>query len=198
MDKKPGSITLRNSQAVWVPAVIWVFCAFVLADAIVEGTAGYAIRVGLLMAAVAYIVFVTLAKPALKLDAEGLTVANVARTHRIPFGALIDIRVGGLTSVVASTPDGERKITSWNAPGVTRRRPRRETFGNRTQLQMLRRGEPASGESEVERLIRNRWEAWRQSPHDDRGSETVTSSWNKREAIAVIAVVGINIAIRLR
>lgn len=178
MDKNPGSVTLRNSQAVWVPAVIWAFCAFVLVDAIVEGTVGYAIRVGLLMAAIALMVFVTLAKPALMLDDEGLTVANVARTHRIPFGALIDIRVGGLTSVVASTPEGERKITSWNAPGVKRR--------------------PTSGESEVERLIRNRWQSWERSQRLDSRPETVTSSWNKREGIAVIAMVAVNIAIRLR
>lgn len=177
MDKKPGSVTLRNSQAVWVPAVIWVFCAFVLVDAIVEGTAVYAIRVGLLMAAVAFIVFVTLAKPALMVNNEGLTVVNVARTHRIPFGALIDVRVGGLTNLVARTPQGERKITSWNAPGVKR--------------------SPTNGESEVERLIRNRWESW-QSQHPGVGPETVTSSWNKREGIAVIAMIAVNIAIRLR
>ena len=80
--QKPGSITLRNSQAVWVPAVIWVFCAFVLADAIVEGTVGYAIGVGLLMAAIAFMVFVTLAKPALMVENEGLLDVNEVRLRR--------------------------------------------------------------------------------------------------------------------
>jgi hypothetical protein len=179
MDKHPGSVSLRHSSAIWVPAVIWVFCLFVLIDAVAEGTATYALRVAFLVAAFALLVYLVLAKPALILDNDGVTVANVLRTHRIPFGALLDVRVRGLAALVARTADGgQRTITTMNAPGVKR-------------LAM-------TGEGEVERAIRNRWEAWEQSPRTTDGLERVTSSWNNRDGIAVIAVIAANTAIRLQ
>ncbi|MEO6472351.1 MAG: PH domain-containing protein [Aeromicrobium sp.] len=178
MDKHPGSISLRHSSAVWVPAVIWVFCAFVLGDALVEGSVGYAIRVALLMSAVAFIVFATLAKPALIVDDEGITVANVLRTHRIPFGALVDVRVGGLTSLVARSARGDRTITSWNGPGIRR--------------------VPRLGESEVERLIRNRWETWTRTSRPESDRAMLVSSWNIRTFAVVLGLIALNIAIRLR
>ena len=179
MDKAPGSISLRHSSALWVPAVIWLFCLFAVVDAIAEGTPGFAVKVGLLVAGIALVVYVVLAKPALILDNEGITVVNVLRTHRVPFGALVDVRVRGLTSIVARTADGgQQSITSWNAPGVKRL--------------------PTSGESDVERAIRNRWEKWERSPHPDGPLESLKSSWNNREGITVFLIVLANIAIRLR
>lgn len=180
-----------------MPGVIGVFCTFVLADAIVEGSTDYALRVGFLVAGVALVGYLVLARPALVVDDEGVTVANVFRTHRIPFGALVDVRVGGLTSIVATAAKRERTITSWNAPGVKRRFPR-SASGNPATRKALRDAQPAYGENETERLIGNRWDAWKRAFHPESGLATMTSMWNRREGLLVLAAVAANIAIRLR
>lgn len=181
----PESVTLRQSQAIWIPIVVWVVCALAVGDAIVEGTPGYTIRVVALVAAIAYIVYICLARPSLMVDGEGITISNVVHTNRIPFGALTDIRVGGLTSVVARTADGrERKVTSWNAPGVSRRPPRA--------------GEQPSSESEVEHFLRNRWDAWKLKNPQDSVHPALVRGWNWRELIIATALITLNIAIRLR
>lgn len=201
MDSTAEPITLRQAQAVWVPIVIWVFFALALGDAIVEGSAGYAFRVTCGVALAAYIVYIALARPYLRIDDEGLTVANVLRTNRIPFAALTDIRVGGLAVVYARTADGgERKITSWNAPGVPRRPPRRSDISpmSGTNGGFGERRRSVTGESEVERLVRNRWDAWKRKTPQDQEPSVLERRWNLRTLAIALALIALNIAIRLR
>ena len=190
MDAQPGSITLRHPQAVWVPIVVWVVCALAVVDAFVEGSIGYALRITLLVGTVAYIAYIGLARPSLQVDSEGLTIANVLHTNRIPFGALLDVRVGGLTSVVARAADAaERKITSWNAPGVPRRAPRQ---GRGQQ------SAPDPGRSEVESLIEKRWDAWKVENPRGSAESALSRHWNTSSLAIAGALLVLNIAIRLR
>lgn len=193
---------LRHTQAVWVPIVIWLFCAFALGDAIVEGSTGYALRMALLTFAIAAMAYAVLARPALKLDDAGITVVNVARTHRIPFGTLEDVRVGGLTALVVHTSTGDRKITSWNAPGVKRRRiaPRRPgLLGDALQAERVQElRQKAIEEKQIERLIRNRWESWRSLNAGSTTDDVVSSRWNTSIGVIVLGLVVTNIAIWLR
>ncbi len=186
MDPAPEQVTLRHSQAVWIPIVVWAVCALAVGDAVIEGTPGYAVRVAVLVAAIAYVVYVTLARPSLEVDGDGVTIVNVMHTNRIPFGALEDVRVGGLASVFARTAGGgTRKITSWNAPGVPRRLPQQGDTN-------------ATGESETEQVIRGRWDAWKVAHPDDPGRDVLVRRWNSRELGVAVALIVLNIAIRLR
>ncbi len=180
-------MTFRHSQAVWVPIVAWIVCALAVGDAIVEGSTGYAARATLIAGTVAYVVYIGLARPSLRVDDDGITIANVLHTNRIPFGALIDLRVGGMTSVIARTsPTGERRITSWNAPGVPRRIPRP---GNAV---------PSAVRGEVEILIDKRWEAWKLANPRDSGQSLLVRNWNRTSLAIAIALIVLNIAIWLR
>lgn len=186
MNHAPDPISLRHSQAVWVPIVVWSFCALALGDAIVEGTPGYALSVAVLVTAVSYVVYIVLARPNLLVDAAGITIVNVLHTNRIPFEALVDVRIGGMASVIARTDGGgERKVTSWNAPGVSRRQPQRGDT------------HPAS-ESETERIIRDRWEAWQRIDRVDADLSVLDRRWNWRELGVAATLIALNIAIVLR
>ena len=186
MDAAPEPITLRHSQAVWVPIVVWAMCALAVGDAFIEGTLGYALRIVVLVAAVAYVVYIALARPSLEVDADGITITNVLHTNRIPFGALTDLRVGGLTSAFARTAEGaERKITSWNAPGVPRRLPQQANAH-------------PTGESQVERVVNERWDRWKVANPQDSGQSVLIRRWNSRELAIAGALIVLNIAIRLR
>ena len=113
-----------------VPIAVWVFCVLACADAIIEGTASFAFHTIAALAAVALAVWIILFSPNLGVDAEGITMVNPIRVVRVPFGALIEVKVGAAVSVLARYTGGtERKITSWNAPGVSRRRPVRQVGG---------------------------------------------------------------------
>ncbi len=101
---------------------LWLFCAVAVADAVIEGTAGFTVQVVALMSLLAYAAWMLLASPCLVVEADGLRIVNPMRVHWIPFGALDDVRVRGLTTFVAREEGGRlRSVTSWNAPGQPRK-----------------------------------------------------------------------------
>ncbi len=166
-----------------MPIAAWVGCGLALGDAVVEGSLDYAIRVALLTGTVAYLVYIGLAKPSLTVDPDGITIANVVHTNRIPFGSLVDVRVGGLTSVIVRTDRGERKFTSWNAPGVSRRLPSRQDWDH---------------ESETERVIRDYWDMWKRKEHESSTTVGPVRRLNSRRLAVAATLLILNIAIWLR
>jgi hypothetical protein len=160
-----------------VPAAVWLFCALATVDAAVEGSARYALRVAPLMAAVAWSAWQMLASPSLVVHGAGIRIVNPLRVHEIPFGALLEVRVRGLTSVgVRHESGGARVITSWNAPGL----PRRATA-------------PMAPVGPVVERFRGSWER----THVDDGTAVVTTSWRWRSTSVLLGLILLNVAIWL-
>ena len=173
------SLVLRQTGAVLVPAAVWLFCALAVADAVVEGSLGYALRITVLMTAIAFAVWLVLASPCLVVEREGLRIVNPLRVHWIPFAALETVRVRGMTSVTARHQSGRsRSITSWNAPGV----PRRYT--------------PST--APVASLIESFRTSWEHSAGVGGAAAAVSTSWRWRPALVLLALGAANIAIWLR
>lgn len=193
-------ITMRQSGLSRIaPIAVWIFCGLAAADALIEGTTGFAVRTALILAAVAYAAWLVLASPHLSVDPGGVTILNPARVVRVPFGALVDVRVGGLASVVARVAgDRLKTVTSWNAPGAARSRPRRPVRGGARgsaptadTLEVAHRAEVLLA---VDRF-RTPWE--REHPSGDPWA-TATTTWRWREWAVLAALVIVNVAIRLR
>ncbi|MGA7206295.1 MAG: PH domain-containing protein [Specibacter sp.] len=159
----------------------WVFCAFFAVNLLLTGTAVSVWHFLPWLLLVAWALYVLLWQPKVALDREGLTVVNILRVHRIPFGALKAVRV--TQTVSFDTTAG--RIPSWGAPGAGK-------LGPKSGISM-----PAT-----KTIIEGAWEAWERAG-SDAGSptpapagdpDTVTRSWNVPAAVvglvlAVLAVV---------
>jgi hypothetical protein len=192
-----------------VPIAVWVFCVLACADAIIEGTASFAVRTIVALAAVALAVWIILFSPNLGVDAEGITMVNPVRVVRVPFGALIEVKVGAAVSVLARYAGGrERKITSWNAPGVSRRRPVRQVGGiggpgaagmmtsrNSLPVPPLR---PKDQGSQVAIAVDGARAHWDQMHPEGDSAAVATISTRWREWVLLALLIGLNVAIRLR
>jgi len=194
-----------------VPIAVWIFCVLACADAIIEGTASFAVRTVMVLAAVSLATWIVLFSPCLAVDPEGITIINPTRVVKVPFGALIEVRVGGVASVLARFAGGrERKVTSWNAPGAKRRRPTRGVtgLGGRGLSGMVAYSAGRSEEyvsppplpttSEVDAAVGRFRAPWEQTHPDGDSSAVATTTWRWREWILLTLLVVANVAIRLR
>ncbi|MCW2806982.1 MAG: hypothetical protein JWQ93_937 [Marmoricola sp.] len=173
------AVVLRQSGAVLVPVAVWVFCGLGVADAVIEGTPGYALRTTVSLSAIAWATWLVLASPCLVVEGTGLRVVNPLRVHWVPFAALEGVRVRGLTTLTARHASGRtRQITSWNAPGVPRR-----YAGTTIPI------------TEVIERFRSSWErtAGRGQPE-----ATVATSWRWRPWLALVALVAASTGIWFR
>jgi hypothetical protein len=172
-------VVLRQTGAVVVPVAVWLVCTLAIVDAVVEGTLGYALRVLIASGMVAFAVWMLLASPCLSIERGGLRIVNPLRVHWVPFGALDEVSVRGLTSVTVRHPSGRaRSITSWNAPGL----PRQFTT------------ETAPVTAAIERAVA----AWEDRPGKPAEGEVVATSWRWRAALVLVVLVAANISIWLR
>jgi hypothetical protein len=195
-----------------VPIAVWVFCVLACADAIIEGTASFAFHTIVALAAVALAVWIILFSPNLGVDADGITMVNPVRVITVPFGALIEVKVGAAVSVLARYAGGrQRKIASWNAPGVQRRRPVRQVGGiggpgaagmitgrdgaNALPVPPPRRKDPVS---EVMIAVDRFQGPWDQAHPDGDPAAMATITWRWREWAALAVLIALNVAIRLR
>lgn len=196
-----------------VPIAVWIVCALAAGDAIVEGTVGFAVRTILILAAVALATWIILFSPNLTVDPEGVTIVNPERVVRVPFGALIDVRVGGVATVWARFAGGrERKITSWNAPGVKRRRPTRRVGGiggsgaagmityasDRSNPDQHAVAAPKPSTTEVAAAIDHFQAPWDAEHPAGDPTATAVTTWRWREWSVLVLLVAVNVAIRLR
>jgi hypothetical protein len=170
-------VVLRQGGAVLVPVLVWLFCAGAVLDAVVEGSAEFALRTALVMAAVSFATWLVLASPCLVVERAGLRIVNPLRVHWVPYDALVLVRVRGLTTITVAQPSGRpRAITSWNAPGV----PRRYTAA------------PAPVAEVIERY-QTSWE------HGDQGGAPPFATAVRWRSVLILAgLTGVNIAIWLR
>ncbi len=168
-------LVLRQAGAVLVPVAVWVFCVVAVADAVVEGSAGYALRVVVLMSCIAFAVWMVLSSPCLVVLRDGLRVVNPLRVHWVPFAALETVRVRGLTTVSARHSSGRVvSITSWNGPGLPRRSG----------------AETAPVTATIERFRA----AWERTDSEDPPVLAVTT-WRWGPALALLGLLAANVTI---
>lgn len=174
---------LRQAGGVLVPVAIWLVGLVAVGDAVLEGTVSYAVQTITVTAAICWAAWVGLFSPRLEVAHDGLVVVNPLRVHAVPFAALDDVRVRGLVELAyrAAGAAGEagdrvRRVTSWNAPGLPRRRPQRPGAS-------LRRGTPAPApESRSTTTIESFQAAWRTSGGPARDAERRgVARWRSRD-----------------
>jgi hypothetical protein len=172
-------MVLRQSSTMFAPVALWLFCAVAVADAVIEGTAGFTVRVVALMSLLAYAAWMLLASPCLVVETDGLRIVNPLRVHWIPFGALDEVRVRGLTTFVAhEEAGGLRSVTSWNAPGQPRK------YAAETP--------PVAG------IIERARAAWESRSRGVTTTAVMVTSWRVRAALVLAALVTVNVAIWFR
>lgn len=177
----PESVYSTPTRVLAVAA--WAFCAFFAVNLLLTGTAASIWHFLPWLLLVAWALYVLLWQPKVDVGADGLTVVNILRVHRIPFGALKAVRV--TQNVSFDTTAG--RIPSWGAPGAGK-------LGPKSGSSM-----PATKTS-----IEGAWEAWERAESDAGkpapalvgDADVVTSRWNVPAAVvglvlAVLAVVGV-------
>ncbi|RAN70796.1 hypothetical protein B5P43_34720 [Bacillus sp. SRB_336] len=135
-------------------SVAWAFCAFFALNLLLTGTAASVWHFLPSLVLAAWAVFLLLWRPRLMVGADGLTVVNILRSHRIPFGALKAVRVAQSVSLDTTS----KRIPSWGAPGSGRLGPRlggRPGGSNRL---------PATAHTQA--AIEAAWNAWEQAEKD--------------------------------
>ena len=169
-------MSLRQSGAVAVPVLVWAFCAAVVVLSLVEdGSAGGTARTTISMASIAFLAWMFLFSPCLVLERDGLRVVNPLRAHRVPFAALEEVQVRGLTSLVVRIPGGGlTRITSWNAPGI----PRAYTVAT----------------PPVAQAIEQRRASWEQT-HRSVAPAALVTTWRGRPLLGLLLVVLVQITI---
>jgi hypothetical protein len=179
-------VVLRQSGAVLVPLAVWLVGAACVVDAVVEGSAAYAVQTVVVVAAVSFLVWVGLFSPRLEVGTDALRVVNPVRVHEVPYAALGDVDVRGLV-VLSYRGEGDRprRVTSWNAPGVPRRRPSRGAAG----IGRARSTAPVEQSASTVTLDRFR-DAWARAGGAARDAgRTGTVAWRTRELGVLAALV---------
>jgi hypothetical protein len=110
----PGRETYRLAP----PVVLWwAWLAFVAANVVdwaVQGTsAGFALPVGAIMAAVTGAVYALALRPRVVADEEGITVLNPFRDHRAPWAAISHVGTTEWVLVRAAGAAGDTTICCW-------------------------------------------------------------------------------------
>lgn len=172
-------VVLRQTGALLVPAAVWVFCTGAVLDAVIETSAGLALKVTVLMGTIAYAAWMLLFSPCLVVKYDGVRIVNPLRVHWIPYDALDDVLVRGLTTFVAREESGRlRSITSWNAPG----QPRKYTLSTAPVAQVIERSRAA----------------WERRIGAAATPGVLVTSWRRRPALALVLLVAANVAIWFR
>ena len=180
-------MVLRQSGAVLVPLAVWLVGAACVVDAVVEGSAAYAVQTVVVVAAVSYLAWVGLFSPRLEVGTDALRVVNPLRVHEVPYAALETVDVRGLV-VLSYRGEGDRprRVTSWNAPGLPRRRPARGPSGPRGRVP----GTPAVEQSPSTVTLERARDAWARTAGAERDAgRTGRVSWRTREAGVLVGLL---------
>lgn len=207
----------RETYRLAPPLVLWwVWLAFVaanVADWAVQGTsAGLALTVGAIMAAVTGALYALALRPRVVADEEGIAVLNPFRDHRVPWSAVRDVDTAEWVLVRAA---GNKTICCW-ALYVSARSRRAANAPPRKSLAMSRlRGlatEPGTGISPrlpqqaqylaslpPARAIAARLGSWAEKARGREGSAaaivTVSWAWFPIAAVAVPALALVIVAL---
>ncbi|OCG75543.1 PH domain-containing protein [Microbacterium sediminis] len=169
-DYEPGDELTRRirpaSGRVWL-SLTAVLVVGLLIDAIVRGGWLQAVLIAPWPLALVWFVYVFVYAPHVLADERGVTIHNILRITRVPWGAIDDIVMRWQLEVRLTAAAGGKSIQAW---GVPARRPRGRT-----------RDQPADVEAEILREMKLNADA---DPSDDR----VTRSWDLLGVVGLVVI----------
>ena len=121
----PWKHTVRPISGVIAGIVTVALAIFLLGDAVVRGSWGLAASFAPWVFLVTWGIVVGLSGSFIRLDAQGITVQNLLRRHRVPWARVKDVRVK--YQITLDIDDGS-KIVCWGGPAMGRPTP---VFGDR-------------------------------------------------------------------
>jgi len=191
----PEPVALRPAGVRVLAAITWVLLVvFVVLTSMDDVTS--ALRFAPFAGLVALVVYAVFWRPCVRVDADGVTLANVVRDVRVPFSRLEDVR----TRFALTLETVEGTFTSWASPAPGRTSAmslsRRDSKGLEAMGQPTDQGVSASAAPNTDSgaaalLVRHRWDVWR----DHGGSQVppdegrITRTWDV-PVVCGLAVLG--------
>lgn len=117
--KAGGTRASRSVASVLSFGAVVALAVFVLVDALARGHVLFALRWTPAMLFLVWLFWLLLWRPTVAVDADGVTVVNVARTARIPWSRIERVQAGPQLRLLLR--DG-RRIDCWGGPLPSRRR----------------------------------------------------------------------------
>lgn len=205
-----GTLHLRPHSATIICAVVGVLGLGLTLDAVIRaGWQGVLVLpVPLLLLA---LVWMVLWAPRVVLHEDEVEVRNVLVTHRLPFAAIQEVRVGAMLRFEVTTRRAATStVTAWNAPALGRDAPwRREATMHEQNL----RGRSYTPQERLvhdqrrsrSAVVKQRWERWMdrrdaagRAPVDGSGGvDGVMTTTPNILQIAVVAFLGLLVLARV-
>lgn len=118
---EPLPVHLRVPSATWIPAAGWAMLAFLAVDALVRGSWAAFVLYAPGLALAAWLLYVVFWAPRIVVTDDAAVLRNLWTTLTIPYPRIIDIAIALSVRLTYRDNDGrERRISSWNAPGMTK------------------------------------------------------------------------------
>ena len=114
-----GARASRSAASVVSFGAVVALAVFVLVDALARGHVLFALRWAPAMLFLVWLFWLLLWRPTVHVDADGVTVVNVARTVRVPWSRVDRVQAGPQVRLLLR--DG-RRIDCWGGPSPARRR----------------------------------------------------------------------------
>lgn len=201
-----GTLHLRPHGATVICIVVGVLGLGLTLDAVIRaGWQGVLVLPAPLL--VLALVWMVLWAPRVVLHEESVEVRNVLVTHRLPFAAIQEVRLGAMLRFEVTTPRAATStITAWNAPALGRDAPwRREA----TMYEQNLRGRAYTPQERLvtdqqrsrSAVVKKRWERWmdRRDAHGRtpaEGADDVMTTVPNILPIAVVAVLALLVLAR--
>jgi hypothetical protein len=203
----PESVTLRPTSGKVLTVVIGLFAAIGLFSFLYRGEVRDTVQFSLLAVAVVDICWVLFWYPSVTVDPSGVTVTNVARTFRVSWPAIVDVRTRYALTLHLR---GGGKVVAWSAPspsryaGINTVRPDLAGLNARRDVTSVPLGDVPNSESGIAAIhVRRAWIALRDAGYLESGAiegTGVTTTWNVRPLAvsAALVVAGLLAAILIR
>jgi hypothetical protein len=125
--------------------VLWwlwvVFAAANLADLAIQGRDWESVQIAVGLLAITAVVYICTLRPRVITDADGLTMRNPLREHRVPWGRVGEIYLSESVQVQCPEEDGDRGrlLHSWALYAPRKSRVRADNRGRRLDRQLASR-----------------------------------------------------------
>lgn len=186
-------LVLRPSSGIYVTVAIWVVGVVIVGTLVFvgDGPGSELWPIAPTIGAVAWITWVLLWWPCVRIAGEGVEVRNPLRTTRIPWSAISDLDSRG--TLVITTPAG--RVKAWAAPPPVGSQHRRAGIlaAARARLRSASQApkDDPMADPDVAELIRRIQTGRYRLPMTAEPYVDVTVSWNILViAVSVVAVVG--------
>jgi hypothetical protein len=186
-------LVLRPSSGIFVTVSIWVVGVVIIGTLVLvgDGPGSELWPMAPTVGAIAWLTWVLLWWPCVRVAGEGVEVRNPLRTVRIPWSSIVDLDSRG--TLVIETPG--RRVKAWAAPPAISSQHRRMSLFAAARARLRANSnapkDDPSADPDVADIIRRVQTGRYRLPMTEEPYETVTASWNILViAVTLVAVVG--------